>query len=116
MGKTNTEWLSMTDIGIVKEIGAFIKSRRLKQNKTQALLAKEAGLNRWTLSKIENGESVTLSSLIQILRALDAFYVLEHFHVDDEISPIEYAKIQRNKRQRARSKKDNNDKNYESEW
>ena len=116
MVKTNTEWVSMTNAAIVNEIGSFIKHKRLEQNKTQSQLAKEAGLNRWTLSKIENGDSITLSTLIQLLRALDTLYVLNDFKFSNEISPIEYAKLQKKKRQRASSKKRDEDTNKDLGW
>jgi transcriptional regulator with XRE-family HTH domain len=104
MGNTNTEWIQMTDAAIVKQIGFFIKKTRLKLNKTQEQVAEDAGLNRWTISKIENGDSITLSSLIQVLRALDAFYVLDTFKVVEEISPLAYAKLKKEQRERASSK------------
>jgi DNA-binding XRE family transcriptional regulator len=101
MGLTYNDWISMNDAGILQQIGRFIKSTRLNQNKSQEVLAQEAGLNRWTIVQIEKGESVTLITLVQVLRALDAIYVLEHFEVGDEISPIEYARIKKQERQRA---------------
>ena len=103
MEKTNTEWISMTDAAIMQTIGRFVKQKRLQLNKSQSQLATEAGLNPYTISQIENGGSVTLSTLIQLLRALDVLYVLDNFKIKEEISPIQYAKIQKNKRQRARN-------------
>lgn len=116
MGNTNTEWLSMTDTAIIGKIGHFIKHHRLEQNKTQIQLAKEAGLNQWTLSQVENGKAITLSSLIQLLRALDVLYVLDHFEVTNEISPIEYAKLQKKKRKRASRKHKDNDTKEDIGW
>ncbi len=105
MVKTNDKWVQMSDIAITKQMGSYIKHLRLQQNKTQALLAEMAGLNRWTISQIENGESITLMSLIQILRALDSLHVLNTFEISDEISPLEYAKLKkRKKKERARNK------------
>lgn len=71
-----------------------------------------SGLNRWTLSQIENGESITLSSLIQILRAQDCLFVLDAFNYSDEISPLEYAKLKKQQTKvRVRNKgRDKNDK------
>ena len=94
----------MSDVAIVKQIGSYIKHVRLQQRKTQAQLANIAGLNRWTISQIENGESITLTSFIQILRALDSLYVLNAFEVTDEISPLEYAKLKKHKKERVRNK------------
>lgn len=104
MGNTSIDWVQMSDVAIVKQIGSYIRHIRLQQNKTQVQLADMAGLNRWTVSQIENGESVTLTSFIQILRALDSLYVLNAFEVSDEISPLEYAKLKKHKKERARNK------------
>ena len=98
------DWVQMSDMAIVKQIGSFIRHVRLQQNKTQAQLAEIAGLNRWTISQIENGESVTLMSLIQILRSLDSLYALNAFEVSDEISPLEYAKLKKQQKKRVRNK------------
>ncbi len=105
MGNTNTDWVQMTDLAIVAQIGRFIKHTRLNKNKTQEQLATDSGLNRWTISQIENGDSVTLTSLIQLLRALDVLYVLDHFHVNEAISPLAYAKLKKEQRERASGNK-----------
>ncbi len=101
MGNTNISWVAMSDNAIIAAIGEFIKHKRLQENKTQAQLATEAGINRWTLGQIEKGESVTLSSLIQMLRALNLLYLLNGFTINESISPIEYARLQEKKRKRA---------------
>ena len=116
MGNTNINLVQMSDVSIVKQIGGYIKHIRLEQNKTQVELAKMAGLNRWTISQIENGESITLMSLIQILRALDCLYVLNTFEVVDEISPLEYAKLKKKKKERARSNQKNTTTKKDLEW
>lgn len=112
MENTNTNWIAMSDTAIVSKIGEFIKKERLNSNKTQAQLAEEAGINRWTISQIENGEAITMVSLIQIMRALNILHILEIFSIKQEISPIELAKLDQNKRQRAR----NNDNTKLSDW
>jgi len=105
MVNANNLWVLKSDISIVKAIGIYIKERRLQQNKTQAQLAETAGINRWTLGQIENGEAITLLSLIQILRALDALHVFNTFVVEQQLSPIALAKLEKKQRQRARSSK-----------
>lgn len=104
MVKTNINWISMTDVAIIKQIGQFIKKSRISKNKTQAQVAEAAGINRWTISQIENGEAITLASLIQILRALDLLYVLDGFKIYDQISPLKAVKLQPKERQRASGK------------
>lgn len=114
MGNTNTNWLAMSNKIIIATLGEYLKHQRLSKNKTQAQIAEEAGINRWTLSQIENGEAISLISLIQILRALDSLNVLDKFKIEKQISPIELAKLEQKKRKRARNK--DNGKKSESEW
>lgn len=114
MENTNINWIAMSDSAIVSQIGAFIKNERLNSNKTQAQLANEAGINKWTLGQIENGEAITLLSLIQILRALGVLPLLDIFSIKQEISPIELAKKAQQKRQRARNT--DNDTTKKSDW
>ena len=108
------QWNSMSDKALIKMIGKFIQHHRLNQNKSQSDVAKAANISRSTLSLLERGEKVTLNSLIQILRILDLLHIIEIFKIDNQISPIEYAKIQKKKRSRARSKGGN--PNEELEW
>ena len=105
----------MSDKSIVSIIGEYIKHQRLIQNKTQANIAKIAGLNRWTMSKIENEEPISLKSLIQILRALDLLDVLDVFKVKSQLSPLKLAKLEKQKRQRASTDNEINKQN-KSEW
>ncbi|WP_154859417.1 helix-turn-helix domain-containing protein [Cyclobacterium xiamenense] len=116
MAKTNRISAEISDSAIVSEIGQFIKHTRSQKNITQANLAEMAGLNRYTLSQIETGESITLSSLIQILRALDSLYVLKEFEVNDEISPLEYAKLKKKEKERVRTKETKNEKKEDLGW
>lgn len=102
LAHTNMNWVSMTDGAIIEAIGAFIRHHRLEQNKTQAQLAMEAGINRYTINKIEGGGPVTLTVLIQILRVLNLLHVLDAFEVKEQFSPIAYAKLKEKKRKRAR--------------
>lgn len=114
MGNTNINWTAMSDANIVAKIGEFLKNERLNNNKTQAQLAEEAGINRWTVSQIEKGEPITLLSLIQIMRALNVLHVLDVFAIKQEISPLELAKLEQQKRQRASNTENNTTK--KSDW
>jgi len=98
------KWDSMSDKALVMHISSFIKHHRMEQNKTQEVLAKAAGISRSTLSLLERGETVTLATLIQVLRVLDKLYVLEVFSVQQDISPLMLAKMEKDKRKRASGK------------
>ncbi|SFC44357.1 transcriptional regulator, XRE family [Flagellimonas taeanensis] len=103
MGKTNIDWVQMSDAAIMEQIGNYIRHERQQQQRTQAQLSEMAGLNRWTIGQIENGEAISLMSLLQILRALDRLHVLDSFAYSEEISPLAYAKLKKQQRQRIRN-------------
>jgi transcriptional regulator with XRE-family HTH domain len=114
MDISSNNWLAMSDGALVEIIGAFVKHHRLLQNKTQQQLAIEAGINRSTITQIEKGEKITLQSLLQVLRVLNLLYIMEVFKVQEQLSPLQLAKLEQNKRQRARNKNNTNDK--KSDW
>ncbi len=113
-----TDWISMSDKGLINTIGLFIRHHRLNQNKSQANVAKDAGISRSTLSLLERGDNVSLGSLIKVLRVLDLLFIMNIFKIEKKISPIEYAKLQKNKRQRARTKAEKKESNINEdlEW
>jgi transcriptional regulator with XRE-family HTH domain len=98
------KWNSMSDRALAMHIGVFIKHHRMEQNKTQDVLAKAAGISRSTLSLLERGETVTLATVIQVLRVLDKLKVMESFSIEQETSPLMLAKMEMGKRKRARGK------------
>jgi len=95
-----------SDVSILKQIGEFIKEKRIEQNIKQDSLAASAVLSRSTLSLIERGESISLINLIKILRILDALYVLDKFKIETQISPMLLAKEEQKKRKRAYGEKE----------
>lgn len=103
--KTFKDWYAMSDHALLEHIGLFVKHHRLEQNKTQDVLSHEAGISRSTLSLLERGETVTLSTLIQVLRVLNQLQVLDAFEVQQRISPLALAKAELKKRKRARNTK-----------
>jgi transcriptional regulator with XRE-family HTH domain len=109
-----TNWDSMSDKALTEQIGKFVKHHRLEQNKTQDTLALAAGISRSTLSLLERGESVTIATLIQVLRVLDQLQVMNVFIVEKKISPILLAKMERKKKHRAKNKKTG--ESLKSEW
>ena len=98
---TNKKWNAKSDTTLVKTIGNFIKHHRLQQNKTQLILAEEAGINRSTLSQFERGMRANLGTFVQLLRALKLLYVLQQFTVQPQLSPLQLATIEQAKRKRA---------------
>ncbi|MBO5703038.1 MAG: helix-turn-helix transcriptional regulator [Bacteroidaceae bacterium] len=109
---------SLTDNMILSKIGEFIKRQRLERNISQKDFAHSAGVSISSVASLERGESVSLKTLIPLLRALGALHMLAVFLKEPEISPIAYAKQLENQksRKRASTTKNNNNNQTESEW
>jgi len=105
----------MSDDGIIKNIGDFVRHHRLEQNITQKELSTKAGINRTTLSDLELGRRCQLLTLIQILRVLNKLHVFESFELKQKISPIKLAEMEMKKRQKASRRSDNTSTN-KSDW
>ena len=78
---------------------------RLSKNWSQSQLAQHAGLDRVTISRMENGRAATLLTIVQILRALDKLYVLNTFNEEPEVSPLQMLREQESQRLKASPKK-----------
>lgn len=104
----------MSDKALIEQFGAFVKHHRLRQNKTQQSVAEEAGISRSTLSLLERGETVTILTFIQVLRVLDQLHIMDVFRIEESISPIALAKLEKEKRQRAGKQRPENPE--KSEW
>ena len=116
MEKSIKYWHAMSDPALLEQLGEFVKQTRLQKNKTQQQVATAAGINRSTMVQIEKGAGGTLLSFIQILRALEQLQVFEHFEIKQQFSPLQLAKLEQNKRQRASTKKDSQNKKPKSDW
>ncbi len=102
-----TDWKAMPDKSLMETIGNFIQTNRLNQNKSQEQVAAASGISRSTLSLLERGEKVRIDSLIQVLRVLDLLYIMDVFKVQNQISPLEYAKLKKDQRKQASPRKRN---------
>jgi transcriptional regulator with XRE-family HTH domain len=111
-----TEWASMSDKALMEIIGSFVQFRRLNQNKSQNDVAGAAAISRSTLSLLEKGEKVSLNTLIKVLRVIGSLDIMDVFKVNNEISPVEYARLQNKIRQRARKKNSHIVAKKDLEW
>jgi len=97
------DFYSMTDKGIAAELGSRLKSLRLRRNLTQQELSEATALSLNTIKSLESGKG-KLSSLVAVLRELGALDALDSFIPEVQISPLQLAKRQGKKRQRASGK------------
>lgn len=101
----NKNWNSLSDPAIVRNLCLNLKQMRLNKNWSQSQLAESTGLDRVTISRMENGRAATLLTVVQILRALDKLYLLGAFNEDIEVSPLQMLKLQESRRKKASPKK-----------
>ncbi|WP_114195887.1 helix-turn-helix domain-containing protein [Edaphovirga cremea] len=76
---------TMSDSEIISGLCRRIKDARIEQRLSQIDLAERAGLGIATIKRAEMGESVTLSTLICILRGLNRLHQLEGILFDTEV-------------------------------
>ena len=80
---------ALTDSAALQALGARLAAVRLKRNLTQTALAREAGVSRATIERLERGAGADLKLLVRVLRALQ---LLDGFLAgipSDEPSPME---------------------------
>jgi transcriptional regulator with XRE-family HTH domain len=96
----------MADGAVLAELGSRLERHRLERNWTQAELAAEAGVGQATVQRAERGESVQMTSMIKLLRALELLAGLDLAipeSIDLPIARLE--REQRGRRRRARGRR-----------
>lgn len=86
---------------ILSELGYRIERLRLQRNQSLASLAEAAGVGTATLQRLESGKSVNLTTLIQLLRALNRLGDLDNIAPDVEVSPFDFSPSRTQPRRRA---------------
>jgi transcriptional regulator with XRE-family HTH domain len=98
----------MTDTAVLAELGRRLERHRLERNWTQAVLAAEAGVGQATVQRAERGESVQMTSMIKLLRALGLLGALDVAipeSIDLPISQLERDQRKRRRRASGRGRK-----------
>jgi transcriptional regulator with XRE-family HTH domain len=96
---------AMSDTAILAELGQRLRRLRLNRNITQSDLAKQTGISRRTLQKAEDGNDMTMVTLVGILRGLDNLSQLDQFLPEPPVSPVQLAKLKGQTRKRATGKR-----------
>lgn len=109
------DFYSMTDKAIELELGARVKSLRLRKNLTQQQLSDAVVLSLNSIKSLEAGKA-KLSTLIAVLRELGALDSLDSFVPAITISPVQLARQQGKQRQRASGSRSGNDDPEHDEW
>jgi len=109
------DFYTLSDKGIEAELGNRFKALRLQKNITQKALAEATTLSLNVIKALESGRG-KLSSIIAVLRELDALDHLDTFIPEISISPIQLAKMQGKVRERASGYRGKNIPEADSEW
>jgi putative transcriptional regulator len=91
----------LTDAAVLAELGQRLERTRLERNITQQELAREAGITRGTVVRLEHGDSVGVAVLLRVLRAVDLLDRVDQLVPEPLPSPIEQLHLQGRRRQRA---------------
>ena len=95
----------LTDDAVLAEIGARIANRRIELQLTQAAAAEQAGIGKRTLERMEAGQTSQLSTLVRVLRVLDAMSGLDMLIPEAGPRPMDLLKREGKVRQRASLKR-----------
>ena len=99
-------WTELSDTAILNKLGMRLKASRISSGLKQQELAAESGVGVSTIAKIENGQSVSLSLLISVMRTLGLLENLDLLVPEQKPSPMELLKMQGKQVKRVRTKKD----------
>ncbi|MEN9465133.1 MAG: hypothetical protein RL217_1314 [Pseudomonadota bacterium] len=102
-------------LALTEELGERLKQVRLNKNLTQQDIADHAGLSRRAVINAEKGKT-TLEAFVTILMVLGLAEQLTLFLPPQPISPIQLAKLQGEKRQRASGRSQIMVKEEPPEW
>jgi len=91
----------MTDRNVLAELGDRLSRHRLDRNLTQEQLAREAGVSKRTVIRLENGESSQLTNLIRVPRVLGLLANLDALVPAPLVSPLAQLKSRAKERRRA---------------
>lgn len=106
----------MSDKAVLAEIGHRLGRRRVELGLTQADLAREAGVSKRTVERIEAGESTQMANLIRILRVLELFTSFDAAIPESGPRPMDLLKLRGKERRRASSKKRKEPGGVEWSW
>jgi transcriptional regulator with XRE-family HTH domain len=91
-----------TDDAVLRELGHRLERLRLARNLSQAELGRMAGVSRATVVRVEAGDSVQMSTMVKLWRALDLLAEIDRAVPERLNSPI--AQLERERRGRDRQR------------
>ncbi len=96
---------TITDDTLLRELGNKLSMVRIDAGLTQAELARQAGVGRSTVERLEAGHSTQMSSFVRILRVLDLLEQFLGLVPEPSPKPMDLLKLQSRQRKRATGKR-----------
>ena len=103
-----------TDDAVLEQLGQRLSAHRLARNLTQARLAREAGVSKSTVERLEAGQSSQLSSLVRVLRALELLSGIDALVPELPASPV--ARWRNRGRERRRASRETPERSASPTW
>lgn len=97
---SSVEYSDLSAAALSELLGERLKLARLNQDLTQAQLAERAGVSRKAVLYAEQGKA-PLEVFVALLQALNLVSQLDQFLPVQTLSPLQLAKLQGKRRQRA---------------
>jgi transcriptional regulator with XRE-family HTH domain len=88
-----------------RDLGRRLEALRLGRNLQQTQLARDAGISRRTITRLESGQSVSLDTLLRVMRALGLSGRLATLLPEPSVQPVERVRFKSKERKRARARK-----------
>ena len=90
---------------IIKALFERIEEIRLSRNISQAALAKEAGVSRSTITRLAQGQGISVDSFVRIMQALGLGDHLAALLPNPQVRPVERIRLDGTERRRASPKR-----------
>ena len=94
-----------TDEEILKEIGSYLKQRRIGANLTQLELAEATGISKIQISQIERTGKTSLATLVALSRKLGLLQQLLSIYEMPKLTPIQKYEMEQKGAKTARERK-----------
>ena len=103
----NIDFTIASSDAVINALFERIEEIRLSRNISQAALAKEAGVSRSTMTRLANGQGISVDSFVRVMQALGLADHLAALLPNPKVRPVERILLGGAERRRASPKRTN---------